>query len=291
MRNLLVRTASGAVLLAVVLGAAYGGTYAYSALLLLIVVVGMLEFYNIAATIGAEPRRTLGITTGITLFITSFFLFQGLVGFTGFIDPMIANLGVDLLIGGVLYLTVLIPLCFIVELFHASETPLRNVATTLVGVLYVAYPMCLMLFIPFLITGEWTPEAFLFYLFIVWGNDVFAYLTGVTMGRHKMAPRISPKKSWEGFVGGVVGALAMGAVGSYVVGGGLGMWLGLAAVVAITSVFGDLVESMFKREAGIKDSGNILPGHGGMLDRFDALLISSPFAFVYLVIFQSILEY
>lgn len=291
MRNLLVRTASGAVLLAVVLGAAYGGTYAYSALLLLIVVVGMLEFYNIAATIGAEPRRTLGITTGITLFITSFFLFQGLVGFTGFIDPMIANLGVDLLIGGVLYLTVLIPLCFIVELFHASETPLRNVATTLMGVLYVAYPMCLMLFIPFLITGEWTPEAFLFYLFIVWGNDVFAYLTGVTMGRHKMAPRISPKKSWEGFVGGVVGALAMGAVGSYVVGGGLGMWLGLAAVVAITSVFGDLVESMFKREAGIKDSGNILPGHGGMLDRFDALLISSPFAFVYLVIFQSILEY
>lgn len=291
MRNLLVRTASGAVLLAVVLGAAYGGTYAYSALLLLIVVVGMLEFYNIAATIGAEPRRTLGITTGITLFITSFFLFQGLVGFTGFIDPMIANLGVDLLIGGVLYLTVLIPLCFVVELFHASETPLRNVATTLMGVLYVAYPMCLMLFIPFLITGEWTPEAFLFYLFIVWGNDVFAYLTGVTMGRHKMAPRISPKKSWEGFVGGVVGALAMGAVGSYVVGGGLGMWLGLAAVVAITSVFGDLVESMFKREAGIKDSGNILPGHGGMLDRFDALLISSPFAFVYLVIFQSILEY
>lgn len=291
MRNLLVRTASGAVLLAVVLGAAYGGTYAYSALLLLIVVVGMLEFYNIAATIGAEPRRTLGITTGITLFITSFFLFQGLVGFTGFIDPMIANFGVDMLIGGVLYLTVLIPLCFVVELFHASETPLRNVATTLVGVLYVAYPMSLMLFIPFLITGEWTPEAFLFYLFIVWGNDVFAYLTGVTMGRHKMAPRISPKKSWEGFVGGVVGALAMGAVGSYVVGGGLGMWLGLAAVVAITSVFGDLVESMFKREAGIKDSGNILPGHGGMLDRFDALLISSPFAFVYLVIFQSILEY
>lgn len=80
-----------------------------------------------------------------------------------------------------------------------------------------------------------------------------------------------------------MGAMAMGAVGSYVVGGGLGMWLGLALVVAVTSVFGDLVESMFKREAGIKDSGNIMPGHGGILDRFDALLISSPFAFVYLV--------
>lgn len=285
MRNLVVRTASGAVLLAVVLGAAYGGTYAYSALLLLIVSVGMWEFYNIVAATGAEPRRTLGLAAGITLFITSFFLFKG------YVDPMSSRFGVDMLIGGVLYFSVLIPLCFIVELFHASETPIRNVATTLMGVLYVAYPMCLMLFIPLLITGDWQPEAFLFYLFIVWGNDVFAYLAGVTMGRHKMAPRISPKKSWEGFVGGIVGALAMGAIGSYVVGGGLGMWLGLAAVVAITSVFGDLVESMFKREAGIKDSGKILPGHGGMLDRFDALLISSPFAFVYLVIYSFILVY
>lgn len=285
MRNLVVRTASGAVLLAVVLGAAYGGTYAYSALLLLIVSVGMWEFYNIVAATGAEPRRTLGLAAGITLFITSFFLFKG------YVDPMSSRFGVDMLIGGVLYFSVLIPLCFIVELFHASETPIRNVATTLMGVLYVAYPMCLMLFIPLLITGDWQPEAFLFYLFIVWGNDVFAYLAGVTMGRHKMAPRISPKKSWEGFVGGIVGALAMGAIGSYVVGGGLGMWLGLATVVAITSVFGDLVESMFKREAGIKDSGKILPGHGGMLDRFDALLISSPFAFVYLIIYSFILVY
>ena len=277
MRNLLVRTASGAVLLGIVLGAAYGGKYAYGSLLLLIVVFGMWEFYNIAAAKGAEPRRTLGLASGIVLFVTSYFLFDGCV------DPFTSRFSVDMLLGGVLYFSVLIPLCFIVELFHESETPLRNVATTLTGIFYVAYPMCLMLFIPLLFTGEWVPEAFLFYLFIVWGNDVFAYLTGVSIGKHKMCPRISPKKSWEGFVGGIVGAMAMGAIGSYVVGGGLGMWLGLSLVVAITSVFGDLVESMFKREAGIKDSGNIIPGHGGILDRFDALLISSPFAFVYLV--------
>ena len=284
MRNLLVRTASGAVLLGVVLGAAYGGKYAYGGLLLLIVIVGMWEFYNIAAAKGDEPRRTLGITAGVVLFVTSYFLFDG------YVDPMPSMFSVDMILGGVLYFSVLIPLCFIVELFHESETPLRNVATTLLGVLYVAYPMSLMLFIPLLFTGEWLPEAFLFYLFIVWGNDVFAYLTGVTLGKHKMCPRISPKKSWEGFIGGVVGAMAMGAVGSYVVGGGLGMWLGLALVVAVTSVFGDLVESMFKREAEIKDSGNIIPGHGGMLDRFDALLISSPFAFVYLLCVSFVLE-
>ena len=277
MRNLIVRTISGVVLLGIVLGAAFGGPYAYGSFLLLIVVVGMWEFYNIAAATGAVPHRTLGLAAGIVLFVTSFFLFHG------FVSMPQSESGVDMLIGGILYFAALIPLCFIVELFHESETPLRNVATTLMGIFYVAFPMSLMLFIPVLITGEWKPEAFLFYLFIVWGNDVFAYLTGIAIGKHKMSPRISPKKSWEGFAGGIVGAIAMGAVGSIVVGGSLGMWLGLAAVVAITSVFGDLVESMFKREAGIKDSGKIMPGHGGILDRFDALLISSPFAFVYLI--------
>lgn len=276
LRNLVVRTASGAVLLAVVLGAAYGGKFAYGAFLLLIVVVGMWEFYNLAAATGSEPRRAIGLASGIVLFVTSFFLFDGYVSRSMF--------DVDMLLGGLLYFTILIPLCFIIELFHASVTPIRNVATTLMGLLYVAYPMSFMLFIPLLFTGEWSAEAFLFYLFIVWGNDVFAYLTGVTIGRHKMCPRISPKKSWEGFVGGVAGALAMGAIGSVVVGGDMAMWLGLALVVSLTSVLGDLVESMFKREADIKDSGRILPGHGGMLDRFDALLISSPFAFVYLIV-------
>lgn len=284
MRNLIVRTISGVVLLGIVLGAAYGGKFAFGGFLLLIVVVGMWEFYNIAAATGATPHRTLGLAAGVVLLVTTFFLFDG------FISDMRSADSVDMLIGGILYFTVLIPLCFVVELFYDSETPLRNVATTLMGIFYVAYPMALLLFIPILITGEWQPESFLFYLFIVWGNDVFAYLTGIAFGKHKMAPRISPKKSWEGFAGGVAGAMAMGAIGSFVVGGSLGMWLGLAAVVAITSVFGDLVESMFKREAGIKDSGKIMPGHGGVLDRFDALLISSPFAFVYLIGAHVLLE-
>lgn len=284
MRNLIVRTISGVVLLGIVLGAAFGGKYAYGSFLLLIVVVGMWEFYNIATATGAKPHRTLGLAAGIVLFVTSFFVFEGIVDMDG--DPHSA----DMLIGGVLYFSALIPLCFIVELFQGSETPIRNVATTLMGIFYVAYPMALMLFIPWLILGEWRPEAFLFYLFIVWGNDVFAYLTGIAIGKHKMSPRISPKKSWEGFFGGIVGAMVMGAVGSFVVGGGLAMWLGLAAVVAITSVFGDLVESMFKREANIKDSGKIMPGHGGILDRFDALLISSPFAFAYLFAAHALIE-
>ena len=278
LRNFLVRTASGAVLLGIVLAAAYGGKYAFGSLLLLIVVVGMWEFYNIAAATGARPRRTLGITAGVVLFVTSYFLYDG------YISDMTSTFSVDMLIGGVLYFSVLLPMCFIVELFHESETPLRNVATTLMGVCYVAYPMSLMLFIPLLITGEWAPEAFLFYLFIVWGNDVFAYLAGVTMGKHKMCPRISPKKSWEGFFGGLLGAMAMGYVASLILEANAFVWIGLALVAALSGVFGDLVESLFKRSVDLKDSGNFIPGHGGWLDRFDALIFSAPFAFVYAAI-------
>ena len=276
-RNLIVRTLSGAVLLGVVLAAAFGGKYAYGALLLFILSMGMNEFYSIVAKGGIEPQKGVGEVLGVVLFGGAYELFRRLY------DGVELSDGQFLFIGAINLFALFTP--FIIEIFRAKERPLRNIATTLLGVIYVALPISLMLFIPLLLNGgEWRAEAFLFYLFIVWGNDVFAYLTGVSIGKHRMCERISPKKSWEGFVGGIIGALAMGALGNIVVGGGYLLWLGLAFIVAISSVLGDLVESMFKREAGIKDSGNILPGHGGMLDRFDALIISAPFAFVYLVI-------
>ena len=278
MRNLITRALSGVVLFVVVLGAAYGGKYSYGALLGLILVVGMMEFYRIASAGGNKPQHVGGLVAGVVLFIAGFAYFLGYEN----------TLATDwaIICGALLYLTLLIPAIFIIELFKVSATPLRNIASTLMGIWYVAFPVTLMLFIPLMLGGGvWRAEAFLFYLFIVWANDVFAYLVGVSMGKHRMCERISPKKSWEGFFGGVIGALGMGVLGADVVGGSVAMWLGLAGVVAITGVLGDLVESMFKREAGIKDSGNILPGHGGMLDRFDAVLISSPFAFVYLIIY------
>lgn len=275
-RNLIVRTLSGIVLLAVVLAAAYGGVYAYGAFLLLILVVGMWEFYKLAHATKSSPQAGVGIAAGIVLFLSGFSLFVG--------DEGGLMLGNEHFIGSILYFMLLVPLTFVIELFRKGETPLRNVAVTLAGIWYVALPMTLMFFIPLMLNGGvWRAEAFLFYLFIVWANDVCAYLVGMTLGRHRLCERISPKKSWEGFFGGVAGALGMGAIGASVVGGSCGLWLGLAAIVAVSGVLGDLVESMFKREAGVKDSGNILPGHGGMLDRFDALMISSPMAFVYLV--------
>ncbi|MBR2975412.1 MAG: phosphatidate cytidylyltransferase [Alistipes sp.] len=277
LKNLVVRTLSGAVLLGVVLAAALLGKYAYGALLLVIVSVGLAEFYRLAKASGAQPQVNMGTFAGVILFCTSFHIFEQL--YDGY--PLSMELIVGLLLSLLLYLF----LIFVVEVFRAKEHPLRNVAVTIMSLIYVSLPMSLMLFIPLMLGGGvWRAEAFLFYLFIVWGNDVFAYLVGVSIGRHRMCERISPKKSWEGFVGGVLGAMAMGALGNVVVGGGYALWLGLAAIVAISSVLGDLVESMFKREAGVKDSGNIMPGHGGILDRFDALLVSIPFAFIYLMI-------
>ena len=276
-RNLIVRTLSGAVLLGVVLAAAFLGKYAYGAVLLFILSMGMDEFYTIVKKGGIEPQKNAGQVLGVGLFAGAFEIFKRMY------DGVEIPAGLFMFVGAIVLFLLFVP--FLLEIFRAKENPLRNIAATLMGVIYVALPMSLMLFIPLLLSGGvWRAEAFLFYLFIVWGNDVFAYLVGVSIGKHRMCERISPKKSWEGFVGGIIGALAMGALGNVVVGGGYLLWLGLALIVAICSVLGDLVESMFKREAGIKDSGNILPGHGGMLDRFDALIISVPFAFAYLVI-------
>lgn len=126
----------------------------------------------------------------------------------------------------------------------------------------------------------------LWYIFIIWANDVGAYLVGTTLGRHKLCPRISPLKTWEGAVGGLVAGVATGVAGAYAEGWNVWFWVGLSVVAVTTGVMGDLIESMFKRAAKVKDSGDLLPGHGGILDRFDSLIFSAPFVFAYFMIFR-----
>lgn len=284
LRNLLVRSASGVVLFGVVLGAAFLGYWGFGALMLLITVVGVWEFYQLAMAKGAMPQRCMGIVTSILLLVTAFSAILLAV-------PCVESAVGELLPFVLLATIAAFALIFFVEVFRNKENPTQNIASTIMGVIYVALPMSLMLFIPFMHSPDrWNPWIFLFYLFLVWGNDVFAYLVGISIGRHKMCPRLSPKKSWEGFFGGVLGSLAMGVLGAYVVEGNYLVWLGLALVVSLSSVVGDLVESMFKRDAGVKDSGNFIPGHGGMLDRFDALILSAPFAFVYLCVMMFVTQ-
>ena len=278
LKNLAIRTASGAVLAAVLFGATLLSPWGYMALLGVIVAVGVWEFYKLANGCGYSPQRVMGLALSLTLFAFGAAVFYSIV---------IARSSVaeTIIFAAILYALVAVPSLFVCELFRNKEHSIANVATTLAGVFYVALPTTLMLAIPQMVSdADWNPWCAICYILTIWANDSFAYLVGVGIGRHRMCERISPKKSWEGFVGGVVAAVGFGALWGHLLGHNVLVWAGLGAIIAVTGVAGDFVESLFKRTAGVKDSGAILPGHGGMLDRFDALFISAPYVVLYLIV-------
>ena len=269
-KTLYIRTLSGAGLLVVVLGAVLWSPYSMLALLLLLTVGSMNEFYRIARLRQASPLRVYPILIGAGIVITSFFVATGAASprvFTWILPAVFA--------------------LFIVGLYDKSSTHVENIVWEIGGIVYIAVPMALLTSMP--INGVYgtiiyTPSILLSILFIVWANDVGAYLTGVAFGRRKLFERISPNKSWEGFFGGVACAILVGGICGYLTApspNSILVWAGAGAVIAISGVFGDLIESMLKRSVGIKDSGNIMPGHGGFLDRFDALILAAPFVYTY----------
>ena len=249
MKNLVVRTLSGLVLAAVVLGAIVWSQWSFGALLAALLVGGMYEFYTLAGKQGNAPQRVVGLVAGVVLFVLNF----------AFVSDDIEILGdARQAFGcGLAFLLLLLPAMFICELYRRGENPASGIGTTIMGICYVALPLSLMCYIPIVGSDTWNPWIMVAYIFIIWANDVFAYLVGMSVGRHRLCERLSPKKSWEGFFGGIA--------------------------AAVSGVLGDLVESMFKRAAGVKDSGRLIPGHGGVLDRFDAMLLSAPFVFVYML--------
>lgn len=280
MKNLIVRTLSGIVMLGVLLGCVLGSPWSFGALSLVVLVCGMVEFYALAARCGAEPQRIVGISAGAALFVTGFAAFSLLTG------GWWPQAGVWFL-AGALFLTAVLFVCFVCELFRERRNPLVNIGATLGGVVYAALPMTLLPFVSVLaMNWTWEPWTVICFIFLIWANDVFAYLVGSTCGRHRLCERISPKKSWEGFFGGLAGAMIAGFVTARCIGISPALWVGLSVVAAVAGVAGDLVESMFKRAAGVKDSGKSIPGHGGVLDRFDALLLATPFVCIYLLIFR-----
>ena len=276
-KNLCVRTASGVVLLLLVVGALMWTKWSTAALFAVIMVGGLIEFYRLSRARGYEPLSILGIANAIAIFALAGIVWM-LWGSGKPASEVVADTTAILLF----YVVLIAPLTFVCELWHKSETPIANIATTLAGVIYVALPISLILFIPQLLVGKWSEWAMMSYIVVIWANDVFAYLVGVAIGKHRLCERLSPKKSWEGFFGGVIGAVGVAVLFGYLFGGNLWVWGGLGLVTALAGVAGDLAESMLKREADVKDSGRMMPGHGGFLDRFDALFISTPFVFVYL---------
>lgn len=275
MKNLVVRAVSGLGLTVVVLGGILWSQWSLFALLVVMLTIGQWEFYNLSAKQHIEPQRILGLLSGVLLLLLNF----------AFVSDDIEVLGSEsrLFVGGLAMWLLLIPLHFICELYRKQPNPVANIAATLMGVVYVALPLSLILYLPLIGSATWNPWVLIAYICIVWSNDVFAYLVGMAIGRRRLFERLSPKKSWEGFFGGLAGAMAAGWVAARLLDGEPMVWMGLALVAAVTAVFGDLAESMFKRAAEVKDSGALIPGHGGILDRFDALLLSAPFVFVYML--------
>ena len=250
--------------------------YLFAAVMILVMVVMMHEFFKM--TMGDEYRfsRALAIFAGITLFALTF-MYRGHV----------------LNFPGRLVILAMLPIYIVMinSLYVKDKTDFGKFANLYTAILYIAVPVTLSNFAVFSPSGEFSGLLLLCFFIITWASDVGAYIFGMALGQRfgkKLFPEISPKKSWIGFWGGflmsVAVALALYYSGLFPQTYHVINCVVLAVVMNISGVYGDLVESQWKRHYALKDSGNILPGHGGMLDRFDSALFSIPMGVIYLMV-------
>lgn len=279
-KNLIVRTITGILFVAVMVS---GFLNAMAMMLLFCIITGLTlwEYTGLVNNYVADTtvNRFISTVGGVYLFIAVGAWASGIV--TGFavLVPYILT---------IIYL-------LISELYTKSANAVADWAYTMLGQLYIALPLALINILAFPVQDIQYYDMYLplSVFILLWCNDAGAYCVGSLIGKHKLFPRISPGKTWEGSIGGgVIAIIAAGIIGYLVNNSDAGHllnvweWLGLAVIVVVFGTWGDLVESLFKRTLGIKDSGNILPGHGGMMDRFDSSLMAIPAAVIYLYALQ-----
>jgi phosphatidate cytidylyltransferase len=266
MSNFLQRTITGLFFVIAIVAGLWWHPMAYMTIFAIVVLLGMYEFIRMIEGLDAKVRVFWAMTIGMFLYLSSFFIFYA-----------------DLQLR---WLTVMVPLVggvFLSELYFKNKNSLLNIATTLIVPLYVALPFSFLHHLAFF-GGEYSYEILLGFFLMIWGNDSGAYLVGSLFGRRKLFPSISPAKSWEGAVGGFVFTIGISALNYYLMGRlELIDWLVIGGLVSVLGTYGDLIESMLKRSVNIKDSGRVLPGHGGVLDRFDAVFFSAPAVSCYLL--------
>lgn len=261
------RTLSGLVFVIVIIGSILLHSYAFLLVFTLVSAFAVSEFHKLTNLKGQiEVNFLMAITGAIILFITSYLHAANIIRY-----PAYSVYG--------LYLVIVL----VSELYRRKTNPINNWAYFMLGQILVALPFALLNFIAFIDASAYKPLILIAVFATIWVNDTGAYVFGITFGKHRLFERISPKKSWEGFAGGALAALASGYVFSLVIPEiSLIQWLLFSEIVVVAGTFGDLLESQLKRTVCIKDSGNIIPGHGGLLDRFDSMLLAAPVIFIYL---------
>ena len=275
MQELARRTATGVVFVLVMITGIYSGRWGYSLLFTAVTSLSLWEFLYLVLDRKSRRdriRKALGLLLGIVPFAHSLVLQLDIIN-----DP------IDFVIITSILYSPLVFGAFVYELFMASEKPFVNLAFLMLGVFYIGIPFGLLNFVA-IHQGMYLPNIVMGLLLLIWANDSGAYIVGSRWGRHLLLPRISPKKTWEGTLGGLLFTLLTAfLLHLFFLELRLIDWLVLAGIIAVFGSIGDLVESMLKRSLAVKDSGKILPGHGGMLDRFDGLIFSLPYATAYLL--------
>ena len=276
MKNFIIRTITGVIFVAAIVASFLRP----EAMVLLFSIVTGLTIWEFTGLV--NERENVTINRFICTVAGVYFFFA----MTYFCSDLYAGVAKSVVF--IPYLITIIYL-LIAELYQKQDDPIQDWAYTMLSQMYIALPFSMLNVLAFttdssnvVVFNTLLPLSVFVFL---WMNDTGAYCVGSLIGRHKLFPRISPGKSWEGSIGGAVVVLAVAAAISIYIDNvmlTLPQWLGLGLVVVVFGTWGDLVESLFKRTLGIKDSGNILPGHGGMLDRFDSSLLAIPAAVVYL---------
>ncbi len=255
--------------LVVVSGSIYSD-WTYFLIFAIILGFSQMEFYKLSGLDGMLPLKSFGTFLGLMIFALTFLIEK------------------EQLRHEYLYLMFpLVSLTFFIKLYRKTDKkPFTGVAYTYLGIFYVAVPFSLLNLAVFSVDQVYHFEILIGCLLILWASDTGAYFAGTKFGKTKLFERVSPKKSWEGFLGGAFSAIAVAFVlARYFPVIEDWKWLVISGIIIIAGTYGDLIESLFKRSIEIKDSGQILPGHGGFMDRFDGLLLSAPFITAFLKIF------
>jgi phosphatidate cytidylyltransferase len=264
------RAITGFFFIIVMLASLLLGSNVFTGFYFLLSILALFEFYKLLDTTEIKPNKISGLILGAVVFMAS-------------ANAVFAE-------GNLKFFLIAIPLMssvFILELYKKNKAPFDNIAYTFLGLFFVIIPFGFFHALGFINNGIYNFHYPLAFLLMLWANDTGAYLFGVKFGKNKLFERHSPKKSWEGFLGGVFTSVLVAFILSkFYTENPFYVWAGMAVIISSFGTLGDLVESMLKRSLNVKDSGNILPGHGGLLDRFDGLLIAAPivYAFLYLII-------